>query len=462
MRLLLVISLVLASAMTQGCRESGAQHVHGVRLVIDNALIFSMDPGHPEPFVGYMAIAPDGTIRAIGPSADSMSTKGSEYLSATHVNAAGKWLLPGFVSAHSHLWQSEFTGIAQNENLEGWIDQLYGNAAPKLALSDFYALTLRGAEHHLDSGITTAFNFSYSGADTSGLVDRCQLRAALDAGMRVVHGFNIRLLNDQWTVAEARERMRTFLLWARAQPEQAQYLGTMISGAGAYTDNPAQTQSEALFMREFDVKNQQHYLESPGRSAAERARYPIMKQAGMIGPNLIFGHFVHATPQILADASQAGVSMVWNPLSNGRLGSGVPDIVGYRKQGLHIGMGVDGEASADRADPFENMRMGLYQVRAVRQDASALTPYEVLQMHTLGSAQVLGLQDRLGSLAVGKYADFILLNPKRLIPYKDPYAAIVFAGAVDQIDSIYVGGHKVRPTHHNILRHKHTDVSACS
>lgn len=117
----------------------------------------------------------------------------------------------------------------------------------------------------------------------------------------------------------------------------------------------------------------------------------------MVGPSLIFGHFIHTTPEILADAVRAGASMTWNPLSNGRLGSGTADVVRYREQGLRIGMGLDGEASADRADPFANMRAGLYQIRAMYRSAAVLSPYDVLRMHTVGSAEVLHC--RTGSAA---------------------------------------------------------------
>uniref|UniRef100_A0A0S4TQ00 Deaminase transmembrane protein n=1 Tax=Ralstonia solanacearum TaxID=305 RepID=A0A0S4TQ00_RALSL len=132
--------------------------------------------------------------------------------------------------------------------------------------------------------------------------------------------------------------------------------------------------------------------------------------------------------------------MTWNPLSNGRLGSGTADVVRYREQGLRIGMGLDGEASADRADPFANMRAGLYQIRAMYRSAAVLSPYDVLRMHTVGSAEVLHLQDRIGSLAVGKHADFLLLDPSEFTPYKEPYAALVFAAGVEQIRAVYVGG----------------------
>lgn len=422
------------------------------RLLIENALIFSPQVRQDGPFLGFMEVAGDGSISRLGHG------KPPPVHANQRIDAQGFWLLPGFVSAHSHLWQSGFSGIAPNQGLRGWLDQLYGVEAKKLGARELYLLSQQGAWNHLNNGITSAFNFTYTGRDKSGLVDRCQLRGALDSGLRVVHGFNVRTIGANWTADQAYRRTAAFLNWARMQPERGLYLRTMLAGAAAYDGMPAeQMVVEARLMRELGLGNQQHYLESPRLAESEAARYEAFKQAGMIGPGMVFGHFIHSTPDIAADAAASGVAMSWNPLSNGRLGSGMADVLAYRKLGMKIGMGVDGEASADRADPFENMRMGLYQVRARAQDAAAMSAEEVWRMHTLGSAEVLGIDHLVGSLEPGKRADFMLLNPQEFSPYKDAYAALVFAAGVENIHSVYVDGVQVRQREPDASR-----ISACS
>jgi cytosine/adenosine deaminase-related metal-dependent hydrolase len=84
--------------------------------------------------------------------------------------------------------------------------------------------------------------------------------------------------------------------------------------------------------------------------------------------------------------------------------------------------------------------MGLYTVRDKYENAGVLTPYQVLEMHTLGSADVLGVADKLGSLAKGKLADLVVINPAEFGHVFDPYASLVFVGGVENIDRIYVGG----------------------
>jgi cytosine/adenosine deaminase-related metal-dependent hydrolase len=162
--------------------------------------------------------------------------------------------------------------------------------------------------------------------------------------------------------------------------------------------------------------------------------------SGLLSKQLIFGHFIHTNSFILAESAKAGVAMSWNPLSNGRLASGVADIPAYLKAGIRVGMGVDGEASADLADPFENMRTGLYAVRDKYENATIMSPYDVLRLHTMGSADVLGVADRLGSLEPGKFADFLVIDPSSYGVIFDPYASLVFVTGERDLERVYVGG----------------------
>ena len=108
-------------------------------------------------------------------------------------------------------------------------------------------------------------------------------------------------------------------------------------------------------------------------------------------------------------------------------------------------MGVDGQASADIADPFENMRLGAYALRMKYRRADILSPREILRMHTIGTAKVLRVDDSVGSLEVGKYADFLIVNTGSpdIGPLYDPIAALVFACSADNIESVYVEGREV-------------------
>src|SRR6202000_3529332 len=92
--------------------------------------------------------------------------------------------------------------------------------------------------------------------------------------------------------------------------------------------------------------------------------------------------------------------------------------------------------------PFENMRMGLYVIRARYESAQILQPIDVLRFHTMGSAEVLGVADKVGSLEVGKFGDIIIVDPKLVErgPVIDPYAAVVLCCNAMNLAKVYVGG----------------------
>jgi cytosine/adenosine deaminase-related metal-dependent hydrolase len=147
--------------------------------------------------------------------------------------------------------------------------------------------------------------------------------------------------------------------------------------------------------------------------------------------------------------------MSWQPTSNGRLASGFANIRACVDAGVRVGVGLDDQACTDISDPFANMRFGIYSQRAHARDPKAMAVDEMLRMHTLGSAEALGVADRLGSLEVGKFADFLIVDPREpdTGPIWNALGAYVLACGLRNLKSVYVGGDLVsrdgKPTHPN-------------
>jgi 5-methylthioadenosine/S-adenosylhomocysteine deaminase len=416
-----------------------AQAEAPAKLLVSNARLFTMAPGEEKPFVGYLVVDAEGRLAAVGEGAPPPQLKAQ----ATW-DAGGHWILPGFLSAHSHLWQAAFRGIAADRTLPGWIDGLYNQRASRAKAEDFYWFTLDGALDHLEHGITAAYDFAYGGTRwgfcRDNDCDELEYKAELDSGIRFVHGYQPDQIGPSDQLPQARARLKDFMDWLGTQPKSSRFLSVMLNGATAFNDTFEQAVAEKAMMDEFHIGNQSHYLEPPDTVAAEQAKFKWFVDSGLLGPTLYFGHFIHTNDSILTKVAAAGSGMSWNPLSNGRLASGVADIPKYLKMGIRVGMGVDGEASADLADPFENMRTGLYAIRDKYEDARAMSPYQVLYLHTMGSADVMGAKDKLGSLEVGKYADFLVVDPTRFGTVFDPYASLVLVGAERDLERVYVGG----------------------
>ena len=410
-----------------------------VKLLVKNARLFTMAPQQREPFTGYLTVAGDGTIVTVAKGDPPPGMKAIQV-----IDAGGDWIIPGFISAHSHLWQAAYRGLAADQTLLAWLDDVYTRRAEKSPAEDFYWFCLLGSLDHLQHGITAAYDFNYSRTNQPGSpFDEAQFRAELQSGIRFVHGYEPGWMAPGVTISQERERLKRFLDWSRTQPQSSTFLSVMINGDTAFNDTYQQAVMEKALMDEFHLLNQSHYLEPPEAKtqAEERAKFGWFVDSGLLSRQLIFGHFIHADQTILERTAKAGVAVTWNPLSNGRMASGVPDIPTYLKTGIRVGMGIDGEASGDLADPFENMRAGLYAVRDKYGDATVLSTYQVLWLHTMGGADVLGVKDKLGSLEPGKFADFVMIDPARLgAVLEDPYANLVLVTGERDIDRVYVGG----------------------
>ena len=415
------------------------------KVVVKNAFILTMAKGQREPVKGYLLVSEDGRLLTVAAGDPPAGTQAKDVL-----DAGGHWIIPGFISAHSHLWQSAFRGMAADKTLLAWIDALYTPAA-KASPEDMYWFTLDGALDHLEHGITGAYNFNFEartrgrGAVTADEYDQSGFHAEMDSGIRFVHSMSVGRatapgVQPSYGAEQARVPLKAFLDWTSKQPKSSNFLSVMISGLTAFNTTYQQTLMEKQLGDEFHLGNETHYLEPPETQNEQQSKFRWFMDSGLLSKQLIFGHFIHTNSFILTESGKAGAAMSWNPLSNGRLASGVADIPACLKAGIRVGMGVDGEASADLADPFENMRSGLYAIRDKYEDATIMSPYDVLRLHTVGSADVLGVADRLGSLEPGKLADFLVIDPTRFRTVFDPYASLVFVTDERDLERVYVGG----------------------
>jgi len=419
-------------------------------ILITGATLLPVADGAPETiFDGWMLVE-DGIIASLGEGEPPRVDAHVEV-----VDVAGAFVAPGFVSAHSHLFTSGSRGLGVNETLYGWCTAMFavtGAATPE----QIYWCTLHGAFDMLNNGVTTAFDFTDGRLAWEPLVDgrrvddgpqelrplqylTRQADAKLDSGIRFVNSV---MIDD--TVG-TRDDVLTRLGEIVAHCESLDpdfMLRAAISGAGQWSPNPDCAEIEVEAMRRFGLINQAHLLETREAVDLQREKFDRYEAAGALGPDFIFGHFIQTTPDILRRTAEGGASMSWQPNANGRLASGIAAIPEIRALGIRVGMGLDDQACTDISDPWQNMRMGMYAVRATTGDPDSLSTADMLRMHTLGSAEILGLDDRVGSLEPGKFADFVIVDPRSpdIGPLWEPMSSYVLACGLRNLKKVYVGG----------------------
>jgi cytosine/adenosine deaminase-related metal-dependent hydrolase len=394
-------------------------------------MIVTMADGPASVIDGYMEVGDDGRIIRI--EAGDPDPLAVDEL----VDARGRIVMPGFLSGHNHLWQSAFRGLAGDKELYGWIENLHWTYGKFFQDGDMYNFTMHGALDQLRNGITSTLNHTQTIAPSyTNYME--QYTAEMDAGQHFIYSY---ALDNKESDFALRKAKLVDLIAANESIEGPNpCLGFGLHGVGIYMGGEILKQ-EVSIAKELDLDIQIHYLEEKAQSLdSGQSKFVEFQAAGGVWDGLVYAHFIHVTDEILDASVAAGTKMIWNPLSNGRLASGLADIPHYLDEGLQIGMGVDGAASADIADPFQNMRMGMYALRMRDSDAGVMSAYQVLELHTLKTAQVLEVADQVGSLEPGKLADFLIIDP--VSPVIDPYGTLVFATDASNIDSVWVSGVK--------------------
>jgi len=154
-----------------------------------------------------------------------------------------------------------------------------------------------------------------------------------------------------------------------------------------------------------------------------------MESVGWLKPDVWYAHAVHLDDPSMARIAATGTSVAHCPSSNARLGAGIARLREMRDAGIPVGLGVDGAASNESCSLWEELRHALLLARA-RGGPKALSVRDALDIATVGGARVLGRQDEIGSLAVGKLADIAVwrLDTLAHIDIADPVAALVLGG----------------------------------
>jgi cytosine/adenosine deaminase-related metal-dependent hydrolase len=425
------------------------------RLLVHNAVLLTLDPDRPDPFPGWFSVGDDGRLTAVE-AGEPPAALLAEVDADAVVDARGALVGPGFVSAHSHLFTSGSRGLGMDQTLYGWIEEMTRYTAGA-DTEDIYWMTRHGAQDFLRNGITTAFDFTDAGLSfdresagvarfTASLPDtqyqHAQLRAKVDAGLRHVHSV---MLGQGDVAVDAALAQLDEVVALAATVESDLYLKLAISGTVQWAASPDAAVLEVAAMRRHGLLNQPHFLENPHEVELQQSKFAWYADAGALGPDLVFGHFIQTTDEILQAAAAAGCGMSWQPMSNGRLASGVAQIPRIRELGMRVGMGLDDQSCTDVSDPWNNMRTALALLRATHKDPAALPVRDVLALHTRGSAEVLGIDDHVGTLRVGRFADFLVVDPREpdTGPVWDAVGTYVLACSLRNLHSVWVGGRQV-------------------
>ncbi|WP_448563494.1 amidohydrolase [Trichothermofontia sp.] len=394
-----------------------------------------------------------GRIQAIAPQLPIVGTP---------IDGRDQLLLPGFVNAHTHsseIWQR---GTIPPFPLELWIAALY-DFAP-LDLEQVYLSALVTAVETLRSGGTTVVDHLVLIPNQELETIAAVVRAYREVGIRAFIG---PLIQDQSLITSLPNGNGS--LSPTAFPYTAPDILAMMQQAIDQFHDPTagihlmlaptglQLCSDALMTGCVDLSDRYnlcrhaHLLETQAQQRLAQEKYSCsavmhLKQLGFLGDRTSLAHCVwldNADIQLLA---QTRSTVVHNPLSNLRLGSGIAPVLRYRQAGVNVSFGCDGAASNDGQDLLEAIKIGTMLHNTTDLDYRHwITPRQAIEMAALGGAIGLNMGDQLGSLTVGKQADLVLYDLKNLslLPRTDAIGLLVYGRPTQVVQAAWVAGEPV-------------------
>ncbi len=364
---------------------------------------------------------------------------------AAVVDCRGKAVLPGLVQAHVHLCQVLFRNQADGFELLDWLrKRIWPLEAAHDARSLRFSARLGIAELLL-GGTTAVLDMA-----TVHHTEQVFL-AAEESGLRYTGG---KALMDQGTGLPRGLRDKT-----DAALQEAVALGRRWHGAAggrlrhALCPRFVLSCSERLLRQVAEIAAREDWVvhSHASENATETAiirrivgddNAAYYHRLGLRGPRVVLAHCVHLTTREEGLMARAGTHAVHCPGANLKLGSGIAPLPRLRRRGVPLALGSDGAPCNNTLDTFREMRLAS-TLHLPRFGPRSVPPVEVLEMATLGGARALGLEDRIGSLEVGKSADVTVVDLQR--PHLSPrgpdlHATIVYGARASDVTDVWVEG----------------------
>lgn len=395
----------------------------------------------------------DNVIEQVGNTAELPQTADEILdLQGRHI------VLPGLINTHHHFFQTLTRVIpaAQNCDLFNWLQALYPIWA-NLTAEGVYVSTQMAAAELLLSGCTTASDHLYLYPNDCSLDQEIQAIQAI--------GMRFHASRGSMSVGESQgglppdslvEREADILKDSQRLIEQYHdnsphaMLRITLAPCSPFSVSQDLMRESAAMARAYPgVRLHTHLAENQSDVIYSLEKFGMVpgdyaESVGWLGADVWHAHCVQLSDESILKFGKTGTGVAHCPCSNMRLASGIAPVRKMLNHNVPVGLGVDGSASNDAGNLFQEARTALLLARVGSCDASIIKAREVLELATLGGARVLG-RDDIGYLAPGMSADFIAINidrPQFAGAHHDLVAALIFC-QVDAVDYSFINGRKV-------------------
>ena len=421
-------SLIAANAFAAPCD-----------LILSGRYVVTMDAQRRVIESGAVAIRADRIV-----AAGTRAEIDRNWQPKRRIDRPNAMLTPGLINTHTHAAMSLFRGIANDVNLQDWLNNFIFPAEAKNVTPDFVRWGTRLASLEMLLSGTTTFTDMYYFEDVVA-------EAAKEAGIRGVLGETIIKfpVADAKTPEDALKFTERFLVRFKGDP----LIVAAVAPHAPYTNSDATLKAARALANKYNAPLITHLSETKKENddmQASRHMSPteLLNSLGFFNGRTVTAHCVWVNDRDMTILKSHNAGVAHNPSSNMMLASGAAPVPEMLKRGIAVGLGTDGPAGSNNDfNMMEEMDLAAKLQKLVRNNPEALSAKQSFEMATIGGARVLGMEKEIGSLEAGKRADLIsiALDAPNAVPMYDVYSQLVYAlKGADVIDVIVNGREVVR------------------
>jgi cytosine/adenosine deaminase-related metal-dependent hydrolase len=443
-------------------------------ILLENATV--VDPTEPRPVLKAQQIfIHDGAITQVGRKVNAQGVPVTRRIDCTD-----GIVMPGLVNAHSHLTEILQKSFRDNARMEIWRGYRAGTEdMARLTASEIGTAAELACCEMLKNGVTAVVDHF---STRPGLTIE-KMEAILSAFAKTgIRGTLVPSLRDQDSIELAmkpgnrktaaqkrssepwKDEVRAVVERLRRSPALS---NIMLGPSSPMNCSDALLREIVKMAEEFDLGIHTHLLETRLQAwAAPRLYHKTLcahlAEIGFLSSRLSAAHSIWLDDREMDLLASSATSVVHNPASNLKLGSGIAPVAKLKARGINVALGTDGGDTSDNYSIFEQMRLAAFVSRVVTEDPGQwIKAEDALRMATVNGAQAIpGWRGKIGRIKRGYRADLILLKPSlQLRPLTDIIHQLVFCDAGQSVDTVFVdgnivleGGHLTRVDESSLLK----------
>ena len=336
-------------------------------------------------------------------------------------------LLPGLIDLHAHLPQLPNAGLGAGLDLLTWLERYIFPLERGFDLATAERLAPQAFGLLAAAGTTTAVLYGAVYEDSLGAcfaaAERHGIRAVIGKVMMDRLRYDPTVDDSEVLDLSLQQSQRLIERWHGRDDGRLQYAVTPRFAVSCSADMLRQSAALAAATGAYwqtHLAEDRDEIDEVARLFPEAHDYvDVYDRAGGLGARTILAHAVHLSQREVERLAETGTRVAHCPSSNLFLASGAMPLARYLEAGIVIGLGSD-VAAGPELSLFSVMRAGAYTQSGLRtmlgESRPPLKPLDWLRIGTIEGARALGLEARIGSLEVGKEADFILVDPSATAP----------------------------------------------